>query len=127
MNDSLKTPGLLAAICTFGLLLSACDFPESSADTRADVADARAEGRENVAEERRDASEDLVDAQQDMNEADADWNRESNQGARDVAVAQAEATHKVSTEKCEALMADQRDACKDAADRELERATTALN
>jgi hypothetical protein len=123
MRTPRKMPSLLIAICTLGFTLAACN-PESPSETRADVADARAEGRENVAEARRDASENLIDARQNMDEASAQYRSESAQSERDIALAQAEASHRISTEKCDAMTADQQDACNDAADRDLERATT---
>ena len=77
-----------------------------------------------------DAQKDVADAQAD-NDADdvgRPGSHASETGAKDdfkVAVAPAEATHKIATEKCEALSGDAQEDCKDRADRDLEDAKRA--
>jgi hypothetical protein len=62
--------------------------------------------------------DDVADQAQDASEAGA-------RGDYKVAVAQAEATHRIATEKCDALQGDAQADCKDRADNELEAAKRA--
>lgn len=110
------------SICLLSLTTSGCDRSETQAETRADVAKAQSEGAKEVAEERREAAESRTDEQKDVNQASAALARETAEGNREVALAEANAAHKVGIEKCEAMTADMRSACKKQADADLDRA-----
>ncbi len=83
-------------------LLAGCNKPESPAEVQQDMGEAQREGAADVAEARSDAQE----------------------STQDIAMAQAEAAHKVETERCEGLPGDAQKACKEAADATLEMAKT---
>jgi hypothetical protein len=99
------------------------DVTTAQADAQRDVADARADARENMA----DANKDVADAAADHDAADvADQAKDANQtaamGDYKITVAQAEAAHKVATQKCEGLSGSAQQDCKDRADNELDHA-----
>jgi hypothetical protein len=100
--------------------VTGCAREESRAETRQDVAKAQAEGRKDVAEERRDAAEERSDAQRNMNASGAEGQQETAEGNREIALAKAEADHKVAVERCEALSGTARSNCKDDAGAALE-------
>jgi hypothetical protein len=91
----------------FAVSLGACNKAEDPAETQADVAEAQSEATEDVAEAQTDMSQDTMENQEDT------------------ALAKAEGDHKVATERCEALPAEQQQACKDEADAALEAAKAA--
>lgn len=91
----------------FATTLAACNKAEDPAETRADVADAQHEASQDVAEAQADLSQDVMEGQEDT------------------ALARADGEHKVATEQCEALPAEQQSACKDKADADYEAAKTA--
>lgn len=127
----------LCALIAAAFALSACNKSEAPAEVQHDVATARAEGQRDVADARADAKEDNADANKDVadaiadNDADdvVDQARDANEtaakGDSKVRIAQAEATHKVATEKCEALTGASQKACKDRADAQLDQAKQA--
>jgi len=119
------------------LAIAGCNKAESPADVRHDVADAQAEAQRDVADARADAQQDMADARQDVEQARANddagdmsgdmsrgdvadqaqqANEEAAQGEYRVAVAQAEAAHKVATEKCDAMSGAAQEDCKQRAD-----------
>lgn len=127
----------LCALVAAALALSACNKSEAPAEVQHDVATAQAEGQRDVADARADAKEDNADA--DKNVADAiadndsadvgdqarDANETAAKGDSKVRIAQAEAAHKVATEKCESLSGASQKDCKDRADAELDQAKQA--
>lgn len=125
---------VLWMIAAAGLAIAGCNKAESPAEVRHDVADAGAEGQRDVADAQADARENLADAQKDVADAqkDGDVNDTMDQaqqasaaaarGDFKVAMAQAEANHKVAVEKCETLTGDAQQSCKDRADSELDMA-----
>lgn len=131
---NLKT---LCALAAAAFALTACNKSETPADVQQDVAKAEAEGQRDVADARSDAKEATADA--DKNVADAvadqdaddvagqahDANQTAERGNSRILVAQAEATHKVAVEKCEALTDAARTECKDDADETLDQAKEA--
>jgi hypothetical protein len=74
----------------FALSLGACNRAEDPAEVQDDVAEAQEDASENVQE----AQGDVMEAQEDT------------------ALARAEGEHEVAIERCEALPADQQEACK---------------
>lgn len=121
-------------IAAAGLAMAGCNNAESPGEVRHDVADARAEGQRDIADAQADAREDLADARKDVYDARVDGDagdvlEEAQQASEaaakgdfKVAVAQAEANHRVAIEKCEALGGEAQKDCKDRADSELEMA-----
>jgi hypothetical protein len=130
----LKALGALAAAA---FALTACSKSETPAEVQHDVATAQAEGQRDVADARADAKEANADA--DKNVADAvadhdtndvaaeahDANETADKGKSRIMIAKAEATHKVTVEKCEALQGAAQKECKDDADKLLEQAKEA--
>lgn len=118
-------PKLLIPVFSLILLgpaLTGCTRDETSAETRVDVAAAEAEGARDVAEERHDAAKDRIDEQEDVSKANESLARESSEGRREVAMTEAKAAHKIALEKCDAVSADMRSACKNKADADYDRA-----
>ena len=93
----------------FAASLGACNKAEDPAETKADVAEAQS------------------DATQDVAEAQADASKSAMESGEETAQAKAEGEHKVATERCEALPADQQKACKDEADATYEAAKAAAD
>ncbi|HEX7113834.1 MAG TPA: hypothetical protein VF193_01775 [Steroidobacter sp.] len=125
---------LLWALAACGLILG-CNQAQSPQDVQQDVAEARQEGQQDVQEAQNEAQNEMAEAQQDMADeqrdqtdmgdsatAAQDASRVAAENEYKIAVAQAEANHKVETEKCEALAGDAQADCKERADSELERA-----
>jgi hypothetical protein len=91
----------------FALSLGACNKAEDPAETQADVAEEQAEASQDVAEAQTDMSQDTMEGQEET------------------ALAKAEGDHEVAIERCEALPAEQQQACKDEADAAFEAAKAA--
>lgn len=122
----------LCALVAAAFALTACNKSETPAEVQHDVATAQAEGQRDVADARSDAKEANADA--DKNVADAiadhdaddvgvqahDANETADKGKSKIMIAQAEATHKVAVEKCEALTGASQKECKDDADATLD-------
>ena len=122
----------LCALAAAAFALTACNKSETPAEVQHDVATAQAEGQRDVADARSDAKEANADA--DKNVADAiadhdaddvaeqahDANETADKGKSKIMIAQAEATHKVAVEKCEALTGASQKECKDDADATLD-------
>jgi nitrogen regulatory protein PII len=127
----------LCALVAAAFALTACNKSETPAQVQHDVATAQADGQRDVADVRADAKEAQADA--DKNVADAvadndaddvadqahDANETADKGNSRIMIAQAEATHKVTVEKCDALSGAAREECKDDADKTLEHAKEA--
>lgn len=126
---------VLCALVAATFALSACNQKsETQAEVQHDVAKAEAEGERDVADARADAREANADA--DKNVADAiadndaddianqarDANETADEGQAKIRIAEAEALHKVSVEKCDALTGAAQKECKDDADKLLEQA-----
>ena len=130
----MNTTVLMTAIAMTGLALSGCNKAENANEVRQDVAKAAAEGNRDVADARAEAQKDAIDAQTDVTKAVADHNvadaideaheadKVAMKGDAKVQIAQAEATHKVAVEKCEAMSGDMQKQCKDSADADLKAA-----
>ena len=122
----------LCALVAAAFALTACNKSETPAEVQHDVATAQADGQRDVADARADAKEDQADA--DKNVADAvadndaddvtdqarDANETADKGSSKIMIAQAEAAHKVTVEKCDALTGAAQKECKDDADKTLE-------
>ena len=129
MNTYAKTLALIFAAS--GLALGGCNKAENPSDVQEDVAQAQAEGNRDIADARADAQKDTIDAQTDVAKAVADHqvgdaidqaheaDKVAMKGDEKVQIAQAEATHKVSVQKCEAMSGDMQKQCKDSADADL--------
>jgi hypothetical protein len=125
---------VLCLVAAAGLALAGCNKAEAPAEVQHDVADARAEAQRDMADAQADAREDMADAQKDVADAAAkgdnaeladasqDASQTQTQNEFKVAVARAEANHKVAVEKCESLSGELQRDCKDRADAELETA-----
>ncbi len=127
----------LCALVAAASALTACNKSETPAQVQHDVATAQADGQRDVADARADAKEANADA--DKNVADAiadndadevteqarDANETADEGNSRIMIAQAEAAHKVTVEKCDALTDAARKECKDDADETLEQAREA--
>jgi hypothetical protein len=127
----------LCALVAVAFALTACNKSETPAEVQHDVATAQADGQRDVADARADAKEAMADADKDVadavadNDADdvADQAHDANETAdkanAKIRIAQAEAAHKVSVEKCDALTGAAQKECKDDADKTLEQAKDA--
>jgi nitrogen regulatory protein PII len=127
----------LCALVAAAFALTACNKSETPAEVQHDVATAQADGQRDVADARADAKEAQADA--DKNVADAvadndgddvaeeahDANETADKGRSKIMIAQAEAAHKVTVEKCDALKGAAQEECKDDADKTLEQAKEA--
>lgn len=109
----------LFSACVLSLVMVGCG-KETPAQTQADVSKAQTEGAQDVAKESITANKNTMDAHTEVLKANAELSHEAAVGNRDVAIAQAEAAHKVSIEKCEALTGDARSSCKKQADGDLD-------
>ena len=128
---------ILCALVAAALALTACNKSKTPAEVQQDVAKAEAEGQRDVADARSDAKEANADADRKVADAVADQdtddvadqahdaNETADKGNSRIMIAQAEATHKVAVEKCEALTAAARTECKDDADKMLDQAKEA--
>jgi hypothetical protein len=134
MNTHMNTLALLATVAASGLMLAGCNKAENPAEVQHDVARAQAEGNRDVAAARADAQKNSIDAQTDVAEAVADHkvadaidqsheaDKVAMKGDENVQIAQAEATHRVSIQKCEAMSGEMQKECKDSADADLKAA-----
>lgn len=127
----------LCALVAAAVALTACNKSETPAEVQHDVATAQADGQRDVADARADAKEANADA--DKNVADAiadndaddvteqarDANEAADKGSTKIRIAQAEAAHKVTVEKCDALTGAAQQECKDDADKTLDQAKEA--
>ncbi len=129
----------LCALLAAAFALAACNKSETPAEVQHDVATAQADGQRDVAEARADAKEAQADADKNVAEAVADddsdnvadqahdANETADKGNSRIMIAQAEATHKVTVEKCDALSGAAQEECKDDAHKTLEQAKEAAN
>jgi len=127
----------LCALAAAAFALSACNKAETPAEVQHDVATAQTEGQRDVADARADAKEANADADKNVADAiaehDADdvakqahaANEMADKGKSKIMIAQAEATHKVAVEKCDALTGAAQKECKDNADATLDQAKQA--
>ena len=127
----------LCALIAAAFALTACNKSETPAEVQHDVATAQADGQRDVADARADAKEAQADADKNVAEAVADddaddvadrahdANETADKGNSRIMIAQAEATHKVTVEKCDALSGAAQEECKDDADKTLEQAKEA--
>jgi nitrogen regulatory protein PII len=127
----------LCALLAGAFALAACNKSETPAEVQHDVATAQADGQRDVADARADAKEAQADADKNVAEAVADndadnvadqahdANETADKGNSRIMIAQAEATHKVTVEKCDALSGAAQEECKDDADKTLEQAKEA--
>jgi hypothetical protein len=130
----------LCALIAAAFALTACNKSETPAEVQHDVATAEAQGQRDVADARADAKEANADADKDVAEAIADnddnddndvaeqardANETADKGNEKIRIAQAEAAHRVSVEKCDALTGAAEEECKDDADKTLEQAKEA--
>ena len=127
----------LCALAVAALALTACNKSETPAEVQHDVAAAQAEAERDVADATADAKEANADA--DKNVADAiadndaddvteqarDANETADKGNDRIMIAKAEAAHKVTVEKCDALTGAAQEECKDDADKTLDQAKEA--
>lgn len=127
----------LCALVAAAFALTACNKSETPAEVQHDVATAQADGQRDVADARADAKEASADA--DKNVADAvadndaddvaaqaqDANEAADKGSSKIMIAQAEAAHKVTVEKCDVLTGAAQKECKDDADKTLDQAKQA--
>jgi hypothetical protein len=127
----------LCTLFTAAFVLTACNKSETPAEVQHDVATAQADGQRDVADARADAKEAQADADKSVadavadNDADdvanqaRDANETADEGAARIRIAQAQAAHKVTVEKCDALTGAAQKECKDDADKTLEQAKDA--
>jgi hypothetical protein len=127
----------LCALVAAAFALTACNKSETPAQVQHDVATAQADGQRDVADARADAKEAQADADKNVAEAVADndadnvadqardANETADKGNSRIMLAQAEATHKVTVEKCDALTGAAQEECKDDADKTLDQAKEA--
>jgi hypothetical protein len=127
----------LCALIAAAFALTACNKSETPAEVQHDVATAEAQAQRDIADARADAKEASADA--DKNVADAiadndddnvaeqahDANETADKGNEKIMIAQAEAAHRVTVEKCDALTGAAEEECKDDADETLEQAKEA--
>ena len=112
---------VIFSACVLSLGITACGR-ETPEKTQTDISNAQMKGAKDVAKERDAAAANTMDAQKDVNKANAELGHEEAKGNHDVVIAQAEAAHKISIEKCEAMTGDARSSCKKQADLNLEQA-----
>lgn len=127
------TRTLLALSCA--LALSACNKQETPAETTADVNEAQVEAQAEVTDAASDAIATAAEGSQDLADASGDHSEvhdaageamEDNAKARyDVEIAKADGELKVAKEKCDALPANQQDACDKTAEAVYETAKAA--
>ena len=89
------------------------------AETSAEVAEADAEAGKDINDANRQATEAEREANKDLADVQSDAFRKDAKARYDLAITQAEADHRVELEKCEAMPAEQQNACKDTADARL--------
>ncbi len=107
---------LLAATASFAILALGGCAKQTAAEIQSGVAKAQAAGDKNVADVQRVASDRLDTAQAEVNDARKDLAHEDALGTRRVTVAEAEAAHKVSLERCMAHAGDEKTRCQSQAD-----------
>ena len=112
----------LAGACVAALAMTGCGQKNTADETRGDVDRAQATGAKDVAKEQSDADLKTINAQQLVNEANTHLDSVAAKAQLDVAIAEAEAAHKVALARCNGLTSDGRSACRDQADKELEAA-----
>jgi hypothetical protein len=124
----------LCALFAAAFVLTACNKSETPAEVQHDVASAQADAQRDVADARADAKEDQADADKQVADAVADndaedvadqahdANEAADKGNEKIMIAQAEAAHKVTVEKCDALSGAAQRECKDDADKMLDEA-----
>jgi hypothetical protein len=124
----------LMILAATGLALGGCNKAENPSEVRQDIAEAQAEGNSDVADARAEAQKDSIEAESDVTKAVANHNindaiDESHEASKVAAkgdariqLAQAEAAHKVATEKCELVSGDAQKDCKARADADFDNA-----
>ena len=124
----------MVAVVAAAFMLTACNKAETPAEVARDVQKAKAEGTREVADARADVQEANADADKQVADAIADRdndevakqahdaNERFDEGNSKIVIAQAEATHKVAVEKCDALEGSAQRECKDKADKALDQA-----
>ena len=114
----------IAAGITIALLLAAAGCArETPSRTEADVTKAEAAGAEDVAGARTDATATVAEAQKNVSDTQDVLARKTVDANQALAIAEAQATHKVALERCESQAGEARAACKKLADIELSDAT----
>lgn len=110
--------GILASLLV--IALSGCHQASSPATVENNVAKASAQAAEKDREARQSQARTDVDANADAAQAEQKAEERKDDSAYDVAVTQAQGTHNIAVEKCNALSAEAQKACKDQADARLE-------
>ncbi len=128
---------VLLLIAASTLAIAGCNQAKPPAEVRHDVAEAQIDAQRDIAQTQAEVQGELADAQADVQRARTDADPEaihdSVRDARDtaaegdfkVAVARAEATHKIATEKCNLLSGEAQNDCKQRADNDLDTAKRA--
>lgn len=104
------------------MLLAGCQQPKAPHASVEDIDAAKQAAQHEVAEARAEASKDVKSAAKTMGPGSKGVVDAKVTGSYDVAMAQADGEHKISTEKCLTLQTDVQPACKDQADAAYETA-----
>jgi hypothetical protein len=102
------------------LALSGCDRASSPATVQNNVAKASAEAAQKDRDARESQAKTDIDANADAARAEQKADERKADSAYDVAVTEAEGTHKIAIEKCNAMTGDAQKACKEQADAKLD-------
>ena len=102
------------------LSLSACQQASSPSTVENKVAKASEQAAQNDREVRQSQAKTDIDANADAAQAEQKAEERKADSAYDVAVTEAEGTHRIAIEKCKAKSGDAQKACKDQADAKLE-------
>jgi hypothetical protein len=109
---------IFASLAALSLL--GCHQASSPASVDNDVAKAREQAAEKDSKAMESQAKTDADANADATKAEGKADEKKADSAYDVAVTEAEGTHKVAVEKCNAMSGDAQKACKDQADAKLE-------
>jgi predicted lipid-binding transport protein (Tim44 family) len=127
----------LCVLAAAAFVLTACNKAETPAEVARDVEKAQADGQREVADARADVQQANADADKQVADAIADHdgddvarqahdaNETFDKGKSKIVLAQAEADHKVATEKCDGLEGPAQRDCKDSADKAFDQAKQA--
>ena len=113
----MKTLPRLLPLATLLLVASLAGCAKQTAsETQADMAKAQASGDKSVADARSTASEQMIDARKALADKQEDVAHAGAIAGRNVTVAEAEATHKVSMERCDGMSGNEKSRCVTLAD-----------
>jgi hypothetical protein len=120
----------LVLTAAFMALLTACGEPKSQAKVDREVAEQKSEAASEMADARKDATKEVMSARADAQATMRDADRKSVQAQADMITAEADANYKLAMEqadgdhdvalkRCEALVGEPKQSCKDRANAEF--------